>query len=70
MIKFFCDKCGKELLWYENLTINNSYANISTMAQRFNTDGFKTYDTSSNQWLDLCFECKQNYNNLSQTIRV
>ena len=62
MIKYFCDKCGKELLWYENIMpsniYTNIYANIRTMAQQFNTDGYKTYDASSGQWLDLCTECK------------
>ena len=58
MIKYFCDKCGKELLWYGNIMPSNVYANISTMAQQFNTDGYKTYDAPSGQWLDLCFECK------------
>ena len=37
---------------------SNIYTNISTMAQQFNTDGYKTYDASSGQWLDLCMECK------------
>ena len=58
MIKCFCDKCGKELLWYGNIMQSNINANISTIAQQFNTDGYKTYDASSGQWLDLCLECK------------
>ena len=58
MIKYFCDKCGKELFWYENIISNNIYANINTIAQESNTDGFKTYDAASGQWLDLCRECK------------
>ena len=58
MIKYFCDKCGKELLWYGNIMQSNVYANISTIVQQFNTNGFKTYEPSSGQWLDLCMECK------------
>lgn len=58
MIKYFCDRCGKELLWYGNIMPSNIYANTSIMAQQFNTDGYKTYDASSGQWLDLCMECK------------
>ena len=42
MIKCFCDKCGKELLWYGNIMQSNINANISTIAQQFNTDGYKT----------------------------
>ena len=49
MIKYFCDKCGKELLWYGNIMPGNMFANISIMAQQFNTDGTKTYDASSRQ---------------------
>ena len=37
---------------------SNMFANISTMAQQFNTDGFKTYDAASGQLLDLCMKCK------------
>ena len=37
---------------------SNIYANISIMAQQFNTDGTKIYDESTGQWLDLCFKCK------------
>ena len=42
---------------------SNMLANISTIAQQFNTDGYKTYDASSGQWLDLCFECKYSQTN-------
>lgn len=63
MVKYFCDKCGKELLWYGNIMPSNIYANTSIMAQQFNTDGYKTYDASSGQWLDLCFECKYGQTN-------
>lgn len=58
MIKYFCDKCGKELFWNGQVTLNNTYANTNIMAQQFNTDGYKTYDALSGQWLDLCMECK------------
>lgn len=58
MIKYFCDKCGKELFWYGNITPSNTYANINTMAQNFNADSFKTYDSSSDRWLDLCIDCR------------
>ena len=58
MIKVFCDKCGKEILLNTNIIQNSAYANINTMSQNFNANYFRTYDSASGQWLDLCMNCK------------
>ena len=45
MTRYFCDKCGTEIFLITNHTI-------------MNTDGNKTYDAETNQYLDLCNECR------------
>lgn len=58
MVKFYCDKCGKELKWAGSITPSNTIADLRTMSQEFNTDGYKTYDPIAGKMLDLCGDCK------------
>ena len=48
--KYYCDKCGKELYWYTDYDTGKNYSG--------NTDGYKTFDSETNHWLDLCNDCK------------
>ena len=48
--KYYCDKCGKELYWYTDYDTGKNYSG--------NTDGYKTFDSETHQWLDLCNDCK------------
>ncbi len=71
MTRFYCDKCGAELMWASpNIVQNSMYANLRTMAQNYNSDGFKTYDPTSGMLLDLCINCRaivlNNYNTIKQ----
>jgi len=59
MTRVYCDKCGAELIWLSsNIAQNNIYADLRTMAQNCNSDGFKTYDPTSGMFLDLCTNCR------------
>lgn len=44
--RYFCDKCGSELYWITTGTVQNS-------------DGNKTFDIKTHQWLDLCHKCRE-----------
>lgn len=41
-----------------NIAQNNVYADLRTMSQNCNSDGFKTYDPTSGMLLDLCINCR------------
>ena len=58
MVRVYCDKCGAELIWVSNIAQSNMYADLRTMSQNVNSDGFKTYDPTSGTFLDLCINCK------------
>ena len=50
---YHCDGCGCELFSPWHLNSSNP-----------NTDGYKTFDSNTNRWLDLCNDCKMKlYNN-------
>jgi hypothetical protein len=62
MIKYFCDKCGKELKW------KGMYAGVANavtlVTDSFNypvnCSGVKTY-AGFDRWLDLCFDCERKF---------
>lgn len=63
MIKYFCDRCGKELYWKDMF---GSISNIATASKELNVDprincsGCKTY-IGGNMWEDLCYECERKF---------